>query len=603
MKSIYRSLCMGWGILAILLCSTQFKATAQTTDPSTSSKRLTLRQWRKQALNAQTSSTYITVGDSLTACDTITYIPVLGKSPWRLAIPFGPGIAYCGTWNGTFNDHRDRSLFNGFGLNVSVGADYFFRPENRFKFGLGVEGGWQTFFVRGAYKNYLYAQADAQDVARGNVDLRKRASEDMFLLVGPVISYDLTKKPQSSFLEAAVKAGIFRTQSAMIGAINTQNNQLISMVSPTDKLLHPGVKGHIGAFFPFGNNWYGGAQISGFYTQVNYFTQDNAAHIWEFKRKHGGWALQLALRKSFNRTTLVQVAPAECPTCVAPTITGVTLGDQTITGLTVKDSLANTFFRAGTYPKVTWTSGSSEAGETYTVNVHKKSPESDEIVYSLKSTTERSFEWPQDLKFPGDSISQTEFYYVTVHSERNNKCGRCISEVATASFGFEKAAPKVIEEKTRFRHRLVEVSAYYSTVVGRDSVQCYCYCDGTRQASGTYRKRTLYGTYTQELEQAKLNAFEELKDDIEIAVPAQFDALVSSMKRPRYFKAIYEIDEVKANGEVVRHLGDYQVTITRSKGKYIISKTSIRQITEEEKQRIIEQEGRKAKKGKPRRRN
>ncbi len=75
------------------------------------------------------------------------------------------------------------------------------------------------------------------------------------------------------------------------------------------------------------------------------------------------------------------------------------------------------------------------------------------------------------------------------------------------------------------------------------------------------------------------------------------------MKRPRYFKAIYEIDEVKANGEVVRHLGDYQVTITRSKGKYIISKTSIRQITEEEKQRIIEQEGRKAKKGKPRRRN
>lgn len=599
MKSIYRSLCMGWGILAILFCSTQFKATAQSNPTTTKNDRISLREWRKQALKNQSSITMVNA-DTLSACDTVTYFPVLSKSPWRISLPFGPGIAYCGTWDGTFVDPRDKSLFNGFGLNVAVGADYFFKPENRFKFGLGAELGWQTFFVRGSYKDFLYNAHP--DVPRDAMDLRKRRSEDYFLVVGPVISYDLTKKPQSSFIEAAARVGVFRTESAVIGAIDTRSNTLLTMFHPTDNLVHPGIRGHIGAYFPLGNNWYGGGQISGFYTKVDYFTRGdysgNVARIYEFQRKHGGWALQLSLKKSFNRTELVKVAPAECPTCVAPTTPSVMLGDQKINGLTIVDSNRT----AGVYPKVSWESGSSQPGETYTVNVHKKSAVSDEIVYSLKNTSERSFEWPEELKWAGDTLAETTLYYVTVHSERDNKCGRCISEVATASFGFEKPVVIPVAEKTRFRHRLVEVSAYYSTVVGSDSVQCYCYCDGTRQPSGTYRKRTLYGTYTAELEQAKLNAFEELKDDIEIAVPTQFDALVAEMKRPKYFKAIYEIDEVNSKGEVVRHLGDYQVNITRSKGKYIISKTSIRQITEEEKQRIIEQEGRKAKKGKPRRR-
>lgn len=595
MKSIYRSLCMGWGILTILFCSTQFEASAQS--QPTANKRLTLRQWRKQALKAQ-SFTTVNV-DTLSSCDTATYIPVLGKSPWRLSIPFGPGIAYCGSWDGTFNHPRDKAMFNGFGLNISVGADYFFKPENRFKFGLGVEGGWQTFFVRSTYKDYLYNIASSyyNITDKNDIDLRKRPAEDMYLVVGPVISYDLTKKPQSSFIEAAARVGIFRSQSAMIGAIQKSRTQVIEMIMPTDKLIHPGVRGHIGAFFPLGNNWYGGAQIAGFYTLTNYFTTGYDAKIYEFQRKHGGWSLQLGLRKSFNRTTLVEVKPAECPTCVAPTTPTVTLGDQKINGLTVK---SNSLPR-GVYPKITWESGSSQPGESFTINVHKKSPTSDEIVFTQKNTTARSFEWPQDLKWQGDTLAQTTLYYVTVHAERDNKCGHCISEVATASFGFEKEQPIPVIPTCQFRHRLVEVSAYYSSIVGRDSVQCYCYCNGTRQSMGTYRKRTLYGTYTVELERAKLNGFEEMKNDIEIAVPAQFDALVSSMKKPKYFKAVYEIDEV-CDGKVTRHLGDYQVNITKVKGKYVIAKTSIRQITEEEKQRIIEQEAKKAAKGAPKKR-
>ncbi|MFT4032923.1 MAG: hypothetical protein QM669_10930 [Siphonobacter sp.] len=409
-------------LLILNVCSSSLSAQS---DPP---KRLTLRQWRKQYQQAKVVNT--TRLDTLSSCDTATYIPALVHSPWRLSIPFGPGVAYCGSFDGTFNHYRDKTLFNGVGLSLGIGADYFFNPAARFRFGLGGEFGYHRFFVRKGYKDYLYGLSDALGIPRSQVELRKRASEDFYFVVGPVITYNLSKKPVSSFIEASARAGIFRTEAALIGAIRPSTNEIIALASPTDKVWHPGVKGNLGIFFPFGNNWFGGVQAGGYYTRVNYFTITQDGHIYEFKRKHGGFDIQLALRHTFNKVELAQVKPAECPSCVMPSNLAISVNGQKVNGLTFYDSTVNST------PVITWESGGSQIGETYTIRIHRKTPSTDSLVYSQSGLVARELQWPAELKTT--QLNQSTYYYVTVHAERDNKCGHCVSEVATTSLGYEK---------------------------------------------------------------------------------------------------------------------------------------------------------------------
>ena len=74
------------------------------------------------------------------SCDTVGIQHKI--SPWRIGLFVGPAVAFCGSWESTFNSDkfRDKSLFNGIGFNAAFNADYYFNKSqtSRLKFGLGA---------------------------------------------------------------------------------------------------------------------------------------------------------------------------------------------------------------------------------------------------------------------------------------------------------------------------------------------------------------------------------------------------------------------------------------------------------------------------------
>lgn len=129
-----------------------------------------------------------------------TFVYVRRPSPWKAGVFLGPNFAYCGTWQGTFGSTpRDNTLYNGSGFNLTANLDHYFsRPERRVRIGLGTAFGYQNYFTRDAYKDQVYAIADAQGVPRSSVDFRSKGSEDWFITVGPVASIDLFRSKKIS---------------------------------------------------------------------------------------------------------------------------------------------------------------------------------------------------------------------------------------------------------------------------------------------------------------------------------------------------------------------------------------------------------------------
>ena len=116
-------------------------------------------------------------------------------SPWRVGGFIGPAVAFCGKWSSTFNSnkYRDKSLFNGIGYHANLNADYFFntKKNKQLKFGVGAIAGLQTFFLRNDLDDFL--DKIIAESGSGNAVIRKGASEDHYIVAGPVLSYALGK--------------------------------------------------------------------------------------------------------------------------------------------------------------------------------------------------------------------------------------------------------------------------------------------------------------------------------------------------------------------------------------------------------------------------
>jgi hypothetical protein len=481
-------------------------------------------------------------------CDTTfqTFILVRRLSPWRIGLFAGPNFAYCGTWENTFGPtRRDNTLYNGAGFNITGNVDYYLTPNTRrLRFGLGTVFGYQNYITRGIYRDYLYGLAAARGVNRDQVTIRQRASEDMFLTVGPVIQFTLARGRRNpdaaTFIELGLRGGLFRTEAATIAAfIPSQNpiqptaslvegGQLIRTVNPSYRLYHPGGLLSLGVFFPLRNNWNIGVQAQGFYTQLNYLIVNGLQdQLYEFKRKHGGFNAGLAVRKGFVQKKLIPKAPVVCPTCDSIPELNVQFNNASLKGtsLAYVDSAAalrlptplDTTVAA---PVISWRSTTptpqrQKFNETFTARLYYRA---DTVATAggatgVNSTTGNSgltnttgntgvtsgtgatggdmviaqVENTTDttLAFPAGFFSKGQitpgFYYVTVHNRQQAKCGTCMSEVATTSFA--SIRPKVVTEECEYRHRLERLEVFYRTPYTRE-VANVCYCNGTITSVG-----------------------------------------------------------------------------------------------------------------------
>ncbi|MBE9461021.1 hypothetical protein ACFP1I_19205 [Dyadobacter subterraneus] len=173
-------------------------------------------------------------------------------SPWRVGGFIGPTVAFCGKWSSTFNSnkYRDKSLFNGIGYHANLNADYFFnvKKNKQLKFGVGAIAGLQTFFLRNDLDDFL--DKIIAETGSSNAVIRKGASEDHYIVAGPVLSYAFGKKTRSPFIEASVRGGLFRTTPAAIFVYDQATSNNIYSVTATDKRYHAGLLTTLGLFFP-----------------------------------------------------------------------------------------------------------------------------------------------------------------------------------------------------------------------------------------------------------------------------------------------------------------------------------------------------------------
>ncbi|WP_198174975.1 hypothetical protein [Spirosoma arboris] len=248
--------------------------------------------------------------------------------PWRVGVFSGFNYAYCGTWENTFGPNkRDKTLYNGTGFNVTGSIDYFLTPaKRRLRFAVGTAFGYQNYITRDVYEDYLHSLAAARTpgVSRDQVTIDQRASEDTYLTAGMVMTFTLTRGHRNpyatTFIEVTARGGLFHTQAATITAfIPSQNTTvptasmvtggaLIRTVNPSSNLYHPGALGSLALFFPLRNNWNVGIQAQGFISQLNYLiVNGQEEQLYEFKRKHGGFSVGIAIRRSFPHRRLIPI--------------------------------------------------------------------------------------------------------------------------------------------------------------------------------------------------------------------------------------------------------------------------------------------------------
>ncbi|WP_345271239.1 hypothetical protein [Nibrella viscosa] len=423
-----------------------------------------------------------------------TFMLVRRPSPWRIGLFAGPNFAYCGTWDNTFGSNfRDRTLYNGTGFNLTGNVDYLLsQSTRRLRFGLGTAFGYQNYWTRRQYRDELTAQAVQAGIPANQLVFKNRPSEDMFLTVGPMLSWVFARSRRNpscvSFLEFAIRGGLFRTEAATIAAyVPSQNNRLFRYVNISDRLYHFGGLGSLGVYFPLRNNWHLGVQGQAFYTGLNYLIvnpdNNNPNSLLEYFRRHGGFNVGLGVRKGFVQKKLIPTAPVVCPTCDSIPELQVSLNNVSLAGRTLRqDSLQQNIL-----PVISWRSTTvNPRNETFTARLHYKSDSlagtPDRIIAESVNTTGTT------LAFPTNHVDATGlplrgFYYVTVHSRQEAKCGACMSEVATTSFAL--LAPQGCE----YRHNYDQLTFKFHLTYD-DTFTVFCNCPGQeRQPIGTVRGR------------------------------------------------------------------------------------------------------------------
>ncbi|AQG78557.1 hypothetical protein [Spirosoma montaniterrae] len=560
-------------------------------------------------------------------CDTTfqTFVLVRRLSPWRIGLFAGPNFAYCGTWENTFGPvRRDNSLYNGAGFNITGNVDYYLTPATRrLRFGLGTAFGYQNYITRGAYRDYLYALAASRtpSVGRDQVTIRQRASEDMFLTVGPVVQFTLARSRRNpdatTFIELGLRGGLFRTEAATIAAyIPSQlsavpnvpsfvdGGALLRSVNPSAKLYHPGGLLSLGVFFPLRNNWNIGVQGQGFYTRLNYLIingiQDELA---EFTRKHGGFSAGVAVRKGFVQRKLIPKAPITCPTCEQIPALNIQFNGASLKGtsLAYNDNAA-TVNPSATAPVISWRSTTpNPRNETFTARLYYRADSvgtttGDQVIAQLENTTDTTLAFP--TAYFSNGQLNPGFYYVTVHNRQTAKCGTCMSEVATTSFAVVKKTPPLPDCK--YRHRLERLEVYYRTPYTRE-VANVCYCNGTITSVGDTVTRLRYRGLNRRLATSVVEFdtntvilnINELPGGLAQQLQAEKAKIESGNAirfkgrrvRPQvsYFRAVFTVTKLPCNGQPEQQVGSFNTTI--SDNTYSI--TDLKPLTEAQRANLL----------------
>ena len=570
-------------------------------------------------------------------CDTTfqTFILVRRLSPWRVGLFAGPNFAYCGTWENTFGPtKRDNTLYNGAGFNLTANVDYYLTPATRrLRFGLGTAFGYQNYITRGIYRDYLYGLAQARGIGQNQVTIRQRASEDMFLTVGPVLAFTLARSRRNpdatTFIELGLRGGLFRTEAATIAAfvpsLSTlppqtgtsfvEGGALIRTVNPSSRLYHPGGLLSLGIFFPLRNNWNIGLQAQGFFTQLNYLIVNGIDdQLYEFKRKHGGFSGGLAVRKGFVQKKLIPKTPTVCPTCDSipelrvqfdgNSLRGVSLGyvDPNVPQQNAQQPapVVNT---SAVAPVISWRSTTpNPKNETFTARLYYR-PDSvvagstDQIIAQLENTTDTTLAFPTGY-FSNGQLNPG-FYYVTVHNRQTAKCGSCMSEVATTSFSSLRPR-NLISPDCKYRHRLERLEVYYRTPYTRE-VANVCYCNGTITSVGDTVTRLRYRTLNRQLASSEVEFdtntvilnLSSLPGGLAEQLQAEKAKIESGNAirfkgrrvRPRvqYYRAVFTVTKLPCNGQPEQTVGSFNTTI--SDNSYSI--TDLKPLTDEQKTKLL----------------
>jgi hypothetical protein len=425
---------------------------------------------------AQETSTCNTPG----GCDTLAIERKV--SPWRVGGFIGPAVAFCGSWEGTFNSnkYRDKSLFNGIGFNAALNADYFFRSKtkpSRVQFGLGAVAGLQNFFFRKDINDFtdrIVSEAGVSDAV-----IRKGSSEDHYFAVGPVLNFNFTKKPRSPFLEASVRGGLFRSTPAAIFIYDRNTGNNIYSVTASDKRYHAGLLATLGFFVPSKNGlWAWGVEAIGFRTKMDYIFP--GATIYPYQRKHGGFSAGLAMRRSFAWDAAVKKDPTPPLLCLSPDLEWK-MGSESIKGhifSTSKDTTA-----AGPI-LLTWTSRitpDTAKTETFTARIHQLNGAEDKVIASVVCQEGNQLAFPAAyLDKNGRPLAGQ--YYATVTSQLASDCASCTSEASSTGFSVVKPDTLIIKEPGCFKQCNLEIYAYKlvktkRVVYGKSNTSCEgCIC-------------------------------------------------------------------------------------------------------------------------------
>lgn len=566
-------------------------------------------------------------------CDTTfqTFILVRRLSPWRVGLFAGPNFAYCGTWENTFGpNQRDNTLYNGAGFNLTGNIDYFLTPATRrLRFAVGTAFGYQNYITRNSYREYLYNLAGSlpQPATRDQVTITQRASEDMFLTVGPLVTFTLARSRRNpdatTFIEAAARGGLFRTEAATIAAFVpsqsvlpagsvpsfVQGGRLIRSVNPSANLYHLGALGSLAIFFPLRNNWNIGVQGQGFITRLNYLIVNGVDNqLYEFKRKHGGFSAGVAVRKGFIQKKLIPKAPVTCPTCDSIPQLNVQFNGASLKGasLSYADSTDEQRFaavnKAATAPVISWRSTTpNPRNETFTARLHYRpdtvtSVAVDSVIASLVNTTDTTLAFPTAY-FSNGQI-RPGFYYVTVHNRQVAKCGTCMSEVATTNFA--SLRPPKLPIDCKYNHKLERLEVFYRTPYTRD-VADVCYCNGTITSVGDTVTRLRYRGLNRRLATGEISFdtntvilnLRDLPGDLAQQLQAEKAKIESGRalrfkgrnRRPQvsYFRAVFTVTKLPCNGQPEQSVGSFNVLI--SDNTYSI--TDLKPLTDAQKAKLL----------------
>ncbi|WP_234733801.1 hypothetical protein [Tellurirhabdus bombi] len=515
--------------------------------------------------------------ESLAQCDSQqTFILKRGISPWRIGLYAGPNTAWCGSWDGTFGAvKRDNSLYNGIGFHLSTNVDYFFPTKSRFRFGLGGALGYQNFFARREYKDYLLSLA-TQLSPSGSPALRNRPSEDFFLVVGPVVTFDLKKgstQTCSSFLELALRGGVYRSEAALVGAyLPNENNQLVRMVMPGDRLYQPGGNLSLGAYFPLRNNWYWGVQAQGFITRQQYFIINGVQdQLFEFRRSHGGFNAGLGLRKGFQERKVTPVK-VECPSCTETPVVTFTYAGAQLNGTT----LPNSVLASGFQPTLHWQNVNNDTiNYEYQTQLYYQGvvPGATQAVL----VKEQSFAQTRQFEPLPNDAWKAGYYFMTVQMRKKTPCGTLLCGFTTTSFAIKDTCAQC-----RYVHRFEPKKVYYKAK-WKDVIQV-CYCDTREVNAKTIRRPVTRSLELSEpmtvdtLDNSRLHTPEDIQKLYLVERPAS--TLIKGKKQPiqdtyiTAYEGIYTVEELCEDGKPVRiasynlslkanHLGDFVIDVLR----------------------------------------